>query len=327
MKAAPNDTHARDERSNTSSQNFPASPTHTNASARHSPKELHGLAGKAIAKKYDVFTTSAEGAGMKKVERPILVPKQSTSRSSSAPSSKPVSPTSPPSSRSTSEETSPTPVRFISIAGSSARAQAEAQKRDGKSAESNRPASRPAATAAQPAGRLGIFNKVSVRPAAPTAPTAPMRRRESSSESEDSPRRTRAPSSYRSNRMSAPPSSTRITDRRRVDKQAERPRAHRWEYDGSETTKPALQGRYISSGQIIDRSAPPARPEPDFTGYKNGWKPITSTAPRRPGDGYVLGASTSRYNNASEDEQEPEGPTPFHWTGDVDVEVSSPTNP
>lgn len=258
---------------------------------------------------------------MKKVERPVLVPKESTSRSSSAPSSKPVSPTSPTSSRSTSEETSPIPVQFISIAGNSARAQAEARKRDGKSADSNRPTFRPA-TAAQPAGRLGIFNKVSVRPAAPTAPNAPMRRRESSSESEDSPRRARAPSSYRSNRMSRPPPSTRITDRRKVDKQAERPRAHHWEYDGSETFKPALQGRYISSGQIIDRSAPPAAPEPDFTGYKNGWKPITSATARRPGDGYVLGASTSRYNNASDDEQEPEGPTPFHWTGDVDIEVS-----
>jgi hypothetical protein len=63
----------------------------------------------------------------------------------------------------------------------------------------------------------------------------------------------------------------------------------------------------------------------DFTGYQNGWKPVSSRGGGRPSDGNVLGGSPSRrqnsgYNDAEEEERDA-GPAPFHWTGDVDVDV------
>lgn len=242
------------------------------------------------------------------------VPRMNSGHFQMSKSSRSAPPSSPTSSETTSAETSPVPIRFLKIAG-----RAKGQTEAGLSKRSE-----PTASVSQPprqqevGGRLSIFNKTSVRPAAPP------QRRGNSSESEGSPPTARNPS-YSRARSAASFSERRGNGRKNDSRENGLPHVHRWDFDGSERPKDIIQGRYISSGVIVDPAADMR--QADFTGYQNGWKPPTSRSGGRTSDGYVLGGRSSRRNDANyngeEENEEEMGSTkaPFHWTGDVDIEV------
>lgn len=283
------------------------------SSSRTSPELLQGLAGKAIARKYDVYSSDKTESTLTRVPNPILVPRRSPPSSAEKMKSTSISqPPSPITSVSTSVEASPTYTRFLNIAGRSSRDQAEAEAARLKASGVS---SKPQVDSDSQPGRTSIFNKTSIRPALPP------KRNGTSSESDGSPPSTRQ-SSYRS-RPAPAPIKYRGPSKAINGRVTELPTVHRWELNEIEKPRSFVQGRYISSGEIIDPVANMRKA--DFTGYQNGWKPVSSRFGGGHSGGNVLGGSPSRrqkadYNGAEEEERDA-GPAPFHWTGDVDVDV------
>lgn len=283
------------------------------SSSRTSPELLQGLAGKAIARKYDVYSSDKTESTLTRVPNPILVPRRSPPSSAEKMKSTSISqPPSPITSVSTSVEASPTYTRFLNIAGRSSRDQAEAEAARLKASGVS---SKPQVDSDSQPGRTSIFNKTSIRPALPP------KRNGTSSESDGSPPSTRQ-SSYRS-RPAPAPIKYRGPSKAINGRVTELPTVHRWELNEIEKPRSFVQGRYISSGEIIDPVANMRKA--DFTGYQNGWKPVSSRFGGGHSGGNVLGASPSRRqkadHNGAEEEERDAGPAPFHWTGDVDVDV------
>lgn len=305
-----------------------SSSQHISLISRSSSQELQGLAGKAIVRKYDVYTTDETSRSLKRVSNPILVARPTLSSTSKTKVSSGSSPPSPNSALSTSAEASPTQTRFLNIAGRSLRDKATAARVE-QSKVSN--ANDPRKLSERQNGRPSIFNKTSIRPSVPP----PTRRNHASSESEGSPPtnrnatyRTRStiPSSRSPSHSHYRASVTGGSVRRSPGKATELPKIHKWDLDETEKPPKFIQGRYISSGEIVDPLA--SMRKADFTGYQNGWKPIESrSVGGRQSDGYVLGGGSFdrrdrfTHEDQGDGEEEDSNPTPLHWRGDVDSEV------
>lgn len=284
------------------------------------PQDLHSLAGKAIAGKDISQTPDESPSAMKRVPNPAPVSRHLSTGNErrSVPQASP--PSSPSSTGSRSAETSPPGTGFLSTAGrftgdngaaaaTVAVSQAIPSKAAGRSSPRNSSERKP--------GRSSIFNKTSIRPSVP----AVVHRRVSSESEGPPPMLNRYPT--RRSRPSVQSAHHRGADTRKSFSRAtEPPKVHRWDLDDeSQKTFNFIQKRYISSGELIDPVANTR--QADFTGFQNGWKPVPSATAGRHSDGYVLGGSSVQRRNRTRDdgsEDEESRPTPFHWTGDLDLE-------
>lgn len=325
-----------------------------------SPNGLRDLADKAVARKHDVYTGGDKSTI---VPDPVLVSKATPSpqrsmhvASSAVPfpatTASSAAPTPSPSRKVSAGNCTPqstSPQRFMSIAGRSARDQAQALAEADKLASSS-PSPSPSpkhlptgSSNTQPSnaavnGRRSVFNQVNIRNSSSQGPQgilphsrssrhrgpAPASSDRSSSE-EGSPPMQRhssrdSPSMHRHRSFNAS-RDPRYAAARHEQRNDFQPR-HQWTPDPApERTSPKTL-RY-TQGAYREREEAPPRTEPEFTGYKNGWKPMANPVVLD-----VRGGRTLNESNAAEAERlnagVDDGLDPFHWTGSNKELVSIP---